>query len=229
MDIDSDGHSKTALLQSNLQLKKQLLFYDKLLEEVNSVIMIFDLHRFGVVWANDHFYKLLGIRRNKKTSVDRVFELYHPEDRDFLLQMKKFFETNRKASFSALYRFKNRKHEYVWFFTIANVFRYIPEQEIFEVVAVSMDFDKQINYHKNLKFFSQEQLQNLNRKHICKITSREQQVVKYFANGFKTREIAELLGLSFHTVNNHRKNILRKLELKNLAALVNFAVENGLD
>ncbi|MFW5759195.1 MAG: response regulator transcription factor, partial [Bacteroidota bacterium] len=48
-------------------------------------------------------------------------------------------------------------------------------------------------------------------------------------NGYKTREIADELGLSFHTVNNHRKNILRKLGFKNLAALVNFAVENGLD
>jgi LuxR family transcriptional regulator, quorum-sensing system regulator SdiA len=217
------------LLQSNLHLKKQILFYDKIFANINAIVSVFDMNRFRLVWANEHFRKVLGYKRNKKSEPEKVVELYHPDDRDFLLQMKKYFVGNPQGNFTAFYKFRNAKGEYLWFYTTASVFRYSPDDNVFEVAAVSVDFTKQITYHKNLKFFSQEKLQDLNRRHIGKITKRELQIIKYFANGFKTREIAELLGLSFHTVNNHRKNVLRKLELKNLAALVNFAVENGLD
>lgn len=222
-------HAPAFLLQSNLRIKKQLLFYDKLFDNVNSVIMVYDLNRFSMVWANDYFYKIVGIKKNQRLSAEKVIDRYHPDDREYILQLKKFLEVNKKGTFTGIYRFRNARGKYLWFHTSASIFRRVPDEDIFEVIAVSMVFSDQLNYHKNLKTFSQEQLQDINHKHISKITKREQQVVKYFAKGFKTREIAELLGLSFHTINNHRKNILNKLELKNLAALVNFAVENGLD
>lgn len=230
MDIDhSTGETRTDLLQSNLMLKQQILFYDKMFGSIKAVMMIFDLNQLALVWANDYFHKSLGIRKNRRSAPEKILDMYHPEDHDFLLQMKKYLENNRKGTFTALYRFRHMKGHYVWFYTSATLFRDIPEEGIFEVVAVSVDFGQPMTYHKNLKTFSQEQLQGLNHKHLGRITNREKQIVRYFANGFKTREIAEMLGLSFHTVNNHRKNILKKLELKNLAALVNFAVENGLD
>ncbi len=231
MEIDHSipGQTQSDLLKSNLQLKQQILFYDKIFASVKAIVMVFDLNQFGMVWANEYFHKSLGIRRNRKSAPDRILEMYHPDDRDFLLQMKKHMESNRKGHFTAMYRFRHTKGHYVWFYTSVSVFRDLPAEGIFEVVATSIDFSQPMTYHKNLKLFTQEQMQGLNSKHLERITSREKQIVTYFANGFKTREIAEMLGLSFHTVNNHRKNILRKLELKNLAALVNFAVENGLD
>lgn len=223
------GESHSELLHSNLQLKQQVLFYEKIFNNVKAIVMIFDLMELRMVWGNEYLHKGLGLRRNHTSPPEKILDMYHPDDRDFLLQLKRHLEANKKDTFTALYRFRHAKGHYVWFYTCANVFRHIPEEGIFEVVAVSLDFNQPMTYHKNLKFFSQEQMKGLNHKYLERITNREKQIVKYFANGFKTREIAEMLGLSFHTVNNHRKNILKKLELKNLAALVNFAVENGLD
>ncbi len=218
-----------SLIQRNYQLKKQVLFYDKIFSSLNAIVLVFDLNKFRVIWANDQYKKVLGYRKKSKSRPEDVLELYHPEDKDLLFQMKKFFLTNRKSTFTAFYKFRNSVGKYLWLFTSARVFRYSEKEEVFEVLAISIDFTQQLTYHKNIKLLTQEKLQEVNKKYIEKITDREQQIVKYFANGFKTREIAEILGISFHTVNNHRKNILRKLELKNLAALVNFAVDNGLD
>ncbi len=217
------------LIQRNYQLKKQVLFYDKIFSSLNAIVLVFDLNKFRVVWANDQYKKVLGYKKKTNTSPEGLLELYHPEDKDMLFQMKKFFVTNRKSTFTAFYKFRNSAGKYLWLFTSAKVFRYSEKEDVFEVLAISIDFTQQLTYHKNIKLLTQEKLQEVNRKHIEKITDRERQIVKYFANGFKTKEIAEILGISFHTVNNHRKNILRKLELKNLAALVNFAVDNGLD
>ncbi|GAB4405440.1 MAG: response regulator transcription factor [Microscillaceae bacterium] len=60
------------------------------------------------------------------------------------------------------------------------------------------------------------------------LTPREREVIRYISKGYSNREIAEKLGISHRTVDNHRNNIFRKCSLKNTADLVRFAFENGL-
>ena len=222
--MDLDGVIKT-----NLELKKKLLFYEKVYSEVNASIMLFDLIKLRAVWSNGVLTKILDFKPSRIIRGDEVIELYHPEDQSMLLEMRKFFRDKKQGTFTGFYKFRNARAEFLWLFTTAKVFRQNLKEGIFEVLAVTLDFSEHLTYGKNLKLFAQEKLRDINHIHVGRITERERQVVKYFSNGFKTREIADLLGISIHTVNNHRKNILRKLELKNLAALVNFAVETGLD
>jgi two-component system response regulator NreC len=60
------------------------------------------------------------------------------------------------------------------------------------------------------------------------LTAREKQVLKLIAEGCRNREIAEALFLSVKTVEKHRANVMRKLDLHNIAALTSFAIENNL-
>jgi DNA-binding NarL/FixJ family response regulator len=60
------------------------------------------------------------------------------------------------------------------------------------------------------------------------LTEREIDVLKLIAKEFTTPEIAEKLFISAYTVETHRKNLIRKLNVKNIAGLVKFAVQNGL-
>ncbi len=52
------------------------------------------------------------------------------------------------------------------------------------------------------------------------LSKREIEIVSHLANGLTTKEIAEKLFLSNHTVDTHRRNILRKSAVKNTAQLV---------
>jgi DNA-binding NarL/FixJ family response regulator len=60
------------------------------------------------------------------------------------------------------------------------------------------------------------------------LSNREKQILQLVAEGFSTREIAGRLGLSVRTVDNHRTNIMRKLNLHNVAALTRYAIQNEL-
>ncbi len=57
------------------------------------------------------------------------------------------------------------------------------------------------------------------------LSGREVEILGLIMNGLTNLEIADKLFLSPRTVDTHRKNILAKLELKNTAALVKYAVE----
>jgi DNA-binding CsgD family transcriptional regulator len=52
-------------------------------------------------------------------------------------------------------------------------------------------------------------------------------VVKLIAEGRSSKEIADLLFISARTVDNHRANIMEKLNLKKAADLVKYAIQKG--
>ncbi len=55
-----------------------------------------------------------------------------------------------------------------------------------------------------------------------KLTNREREILLLISRGFLSKEIAYKLNISIHTVNNHRKNILTKLNVDNIIEAINL-------
>jgi DNA-binding NarL/FixJ family response regulator len=60
------------------------------------------------------------------------------------------------------------------------------------------------------------------------LSPRERQVLQLIAEGKKTREVAELLCVSVKTAESHRARIMRKLDIRETAGLVRYAIRQGL-
>ncbi|HUG11465.1 MAG TPA: response regulator transcription factor [Opitutaceae bacterium] len=60
------------------------------------------------------------------------------------------------------------------------------------------------------------------------LTDREREVLQLVAESYSTKEIAARLGISAKTVDNHRTNLMRKLDLHDVASLTRYAIEIGL-
>ena len=60
------------------------------------------------------------------------------------------------------------------------------------------------------------------------LSERENEIIKYIAEGQTNAQIAEQLFLSNHTINTHRKNIMAKLGVKNTAGIVMYAVKTQI-
>ncbi len=63
---------------------------------------------------------------------------------------------------------------------------------------------------------------------LATLSDRELDVLKLLAEGLSSKEIAEKLFVSSQTVDSHRKSLLKKLEVKNVAGLVRVAFQEGL-
>lgn len=59
-------------------------------------------------------------------------------------------------------------------------------------------------------------------EHTKSLTKRELQIIQFIKKGVSSKEMADILFLSVKTIEVHRYNILKKLGLKNSAALINF-------
>lgn len=60
------------------------------------------------------------------------------------------------------------------------------------------------------------------------LTTTEKEVLQMIALGKTTKEIASERNLSFHTINAHRKNIFRKLEVNNIHEATKYAIRAGI-
>ena len=60
------------------------------------------------------------------------------------------------------------------------------------------------------------------------VTQREREVLKMIGEGYRNKQIAELLHISVKTVEKHRANIMTKLDLHNVAELTAYAIDKGL-
>ncbi len=60
------------------------------------------------------------------------------------------------------------------------------------------------------------------------LTKREREILKLIAEGYKNKEIADYLCVSLKTVEKHRTNLMKKLDIHNVATLTAFAMEKGL-
>ncbi|WP_198666854.1 response regulator [Taibaiella helva] len=63
---------------------------------------------------------------------------------------------------------------------------------------------------------------------VPELTQREKEVLELIAAEYTTREIAEKLFVSYHTAENHRNNLIQKLDVKNTVGLIRVAIQLGL-
>lgn len=63
--------------------------------------------------------------------------------------------------------------------------------------------------------------------HKYDLTKREIEILKFIAEGFTNKEIGDKLHISHRTVDTHRTNLMKKIEVGNIAGLIRFAIQNG--
>ena len=98
--------------------------------------------------------------------------------------------------------------------------------------------DAIISVHKNVDYFGREvtetvieSLKKIKRGELhpaVELSKREIEVLQLIAKEFTTKEIGEKLFISENTVETHRRNLISKLNVRNTAGLVRYAVENKI-
>lgn len=82
--------------------------------------------------------------------------------------------------------------------------------------------------NSTLNLLIEKELKQEEEAELSALSARELQVLKLIAKGCTSQKIAESLHISVHTVNSHRKNILKKLHISSPIHLLAFVVEKGL-
>lgn len=103
------------------------------------------------------------------------------------------------------------------------------QDELFE--AIRTVAQQESYFSEEVKNTIMNSMTKARKKHAefpVKLSRREIEIIKLIAEEYTTNEIADKLFISLHTVESHRKNILRKTNSRNLAGLIKYAVKEGI-
>lgn len=212
----------------------------------DSLIVVYN---FPAVRVDFHkgFNEILGYPKNQKITAEFMIGLIHPDDKpavEFLaLQASKYqFSNGSNSPFETMtaINFRVRKYDgsYLMMINRSTGFKYkngVPESTINILQDVS--FIKEIDKVRSTIIGDAESITEhhkqvsglyVEKKQIQHFTAREMEVLRLLANGMPSKEIAKELFISTHTVNNHRKNMLKRAGLKNTAELIKLGLKSGL-
>ncbi len=83
--------------------------------------------------------------------------------------------------------------------------------------------------HKLKRVLTELKYAEANKKKFLCLTDREKEIIKLIVNGYNNPDISKILYISRRTVEQHRKNINRKLNLRSLAEICDFAKAFDMD
>lgn len=234
---------------------KQVVDYDnsKVTLNINDIIdsiictsdeffTILNLKEGKLEYLSENFETLLGYS-SKNASWEIMFECLYPEDRKVVIEITNRameylarFETEPfRDLFELKYRLVDAKGNVFWFTDQSTALITDKYGNVILLFTLYSKIDKfktpktiTCSYsgpHAGIYKQVIDKFKNLSSQGLSK---RENDIIKALCSGDNSEIIAHKLNISKHTVDTHRRNILSKLSLKNVAELVSFAKEKGL-
>jgi len=229
------------------QIKKYIEI-DKIYPQNQSFFIVINTSRKSYEFISQNFYTILGhdISLMKSMGPKYFLSLFHPDDLPIWLNVSKelmeftsehvVLADRKKLLFTYNFRIKNSRGKYqnilahltpiefdligtpvmaVSHYTIVGEGSYRPL-----IGAIKVLNKKNVYETAFYKNYSQQALSN-------KLSKREIDVIQELAMDKSSKEIADRLCISSHTVDQHRRNILKKLKFKSTGELIQYCKSNN--
>lgn len=238
--VDKETIPNTEQLQQQIELYKRLL---NVFHAGDFFYYVFNMYTTQFDVVSENITKILGYEL-EETTVALFMEIMHPDDRPYFLNFE-----NKVVQF-----FKTLPYEKAKYYKVQYDFRLKKKDGKYIRIlhqAVQVDYDEK-NYYRTLSldtdithikpegtpcfsiigldgepsYYNIQIAENLT-KSFDIFTKREREILKCIVEGKNTKTIAEELFISTNTVNNHRKNILNKANVKTPLELACKSIKEG--
>ena len=193
---------------------------------IPAIVVLQDLNSMSNVYINKVCSDFFGHSSKFLLALGReYYNLYYPPEelrffRSRMLELAE--EADPDKLYSCFQRIRPRYHaDFEWFFTNSRLYRSTDFNNVQLILHIAVRIGS-MNYMSNALDDLMEQ-EVFIRERYHRLSDREKDVFKLIADGMKSKEIAEALFISPHTVNNHRKNIILKTGIEDLSILRNLS------
>lgn len=171
----------------------------------NSLENFFDRSSDEIVALKENFFLEICHSSVFESLFPNLSKFYENGDEKKVMGFFQRLRRNKEAEFQDLIGFTKISKKLNCFISIENPIG------IFDKMAVKMN-----------KLVDDNEFLRKNFRKFASLTKREIEILKLIGNGTARNDIADLLFISKHTLDNHRKNIREKLQIKNSAELYRY-------
>lgn len=213
-----------------IQFLRQILDTMPVMITINQIDDFDDPTSHFSLWSNKLADEFLGYSREEilELGFKYFLETMHPDELEYIGEAMMKFTSDNAPIYGGVMKLKPKNGDFHRFIgSLAVMDR--KNGKPWRVLVAVQNLEKMNDTRDQIIQLIRENLQLKNQLHYRNLSKREKQIVKLIANGQTDREIADSLSISPATVKTHRHKIIQKLQLKNKAAIAQFATENGLD
>ncbi|MCD4737630.1 MAG: LuxR C-terminal-related transcriptional regulator [Bacteroidales bacterium] len=219
------------LINTNRELFDKLAFHNEIFSKLRIGIFIYDLRKLRHVWTNNNFEKIIGYTQDEMKAMgpEWAVDNFHPDDRHIMQERLDYYKQNKGSSYCSIYRVKHKNGQWVWIYSNTVVYNRDLKGCPTHLLGISINFTESFCTMAQVEELVRENKQLRNKIIVECLSNREKEILKQICQGKISADIGTNLNISPHTVNNHRKRIMKKLEAHNIVQLIRMAEENGLD
>jgi len=178
-------------------------------------------------YVNDRGKAYYGLKKNdlSKNGFEFFKELIHPDCYTYLKNSVKIFGKDPFHTQVEPTKVKSKDGEYHWVYIACRAISFESKGNTMYILSLIFDIDELVSSTMQKSEIYHDSSFIIANKHLYEsLTVRQKQIVKLIANGSKSHEIATMLNVTTETVKTHRKNILKKLQIKSMADLVKLSL-----
>jgi hypothetical protein len=219
-----------------------ILKLEEFMDKFDQYFQVFDLGQMKFLYTSKNILKMLGVKPDE-INPGHYTQLVHPDDEERLGQArsrvykmeKQIFQAQKGSALTSYnLRIRNATSNYVSLFVQDYLFYSpIPYKAVF-LIQIVTDIDwykmKKDRFHHyvgndlSLFKFPDQKLLEIGPD----LSLREFEILRLIESGLSSKEIADKLFLSIHTVNTHRSNILEKSGKSQISDVIYTLKEKGL-
>ncbi len=181
------------------------------------MVTLHDVENFRPVYINDLAAEFYGFDRNWLKGWDYLYYLktVHPNTLYALVESVKFFSDRQTGFLNLTYKLKKHTGDWKIVYGCTKTIYSLPSGKPKYAVSVTMEQEK-LKPPRSKKSDGMEILNML--------SPREKDILRCLAQDLSTKEIAEQLSLSEHTISSYRKNLIQKMEVNSSLGLVKYGI-----
>lgn len=210
------------------ELEEKVKFYEYIFDNINAGIWVNRYDRN--LWLNKKIREISGHTTeeiNKIGMEEYGKQFYHPDDSAMFEESYKYLCDNNIGHATYIFRTKDKNGKWIKTLGTTQVSKRLPNGFPEESVNCGIIISEKLSCYTQIESLIKENAYLKNKLKLKYLTKRELEILKLITNGSSTKQIAEKENISFHTVETHRKKIMKKLQINNLACLVRLATECG--
>ncbi|WP_190277228.1 response regulator transcription factor [Taibaiella lutea] len=202
---------------------------DGIADDIPGVVIIHLIEDLSVQYISKRGQAYLGRTLDEiKMSGPVYYNYFNKEDLDdYLPKVKALFDGN-KLNESVSYFQQVRRDEtmpWSWHFSTSKILMQSPDGNPLLSITISLPVDAEQHVNSKLERLLEEYIFfRKNRKLFLNLTVREKEILRLLALSKSAKEIARELVISSHTVETHRKNLRKKLNITSNYQLNKFAL-----
>lgn len=216
--MEEESGNKIAVSKAEYQ---RLLDLRKFVSSMNAAYFTMEIETFELTWIADSslVQRVLGISAAQTIQFGKIIAQQVREGADFdesITEQQEYFKNTPNGKWSGVFRITGFQGQSTWLLYSSTPLEWNENGSVKQIAVVAIAVNDIFNTPLTLHSFRDHLIKEVAKKDVDSLSPKQREVLKLIAQHKSRSEISEIMNISHYTVDDHKKAIAKKFNLKSV-------------